>query len=115
MRHGGLSEAADSLLKPDLCVLSMPAFDGEAGQLRAADRMAQEDATSPDYSAPASRTRTYVEEPLPDRIGNYEIKRKIGAGGMGTVYLAVQGKPAPDGGTEGHAGRDCVADGAAAV
>jgi eukaryotic-like serine/threonine-protein kinase len=30
---------------------------------------------------------------VPKRIGNYEIKRIIGSGGMGAVYLAVQEQP----------------------
>jgi tetratricopeptide (TPR) repeat protein len=30
---------------------------------------------------------------VPRRIGNYELKRSIGSGGMGAVYLAVQEQP----------------------
>ena len=28
-----------------------------------------------------------VEPTLPDRIGPYKVLRKVGSGGMGTVYL----------------------------
>ena len=31
--------------------------------------------------------------PIPRQIGPYRIKRIIGSGGMGTVYLAEQSKP----------------------
>ena len=31
-----------------------------------------------------------AEEPLPDRIGPWEIEREVGHGGMGTVYFGVR-------------------------
>ena len=38
-------------------------------------------------------TRQATTAPLPDRIGPYRIVRRIGAGGLGVVYLAEQERP----------------------
>ena len=40
-----------------------------------------------DSSTPSSAS---ASEQIPDRIGPYQIKQRIGAGGMGVVYLALQ-------------------------
>ncbi len=34
-----------------------------------------------------SEQPTRIDSPLPARIGDYDVRRKLGAGGMGTVYL----------------------------
>lgn len=49
----------------------------------------------PPGAAPSLETgmEPAISVPLPDRIGQYNIKRIIGSGGMGTVYEAMQEQP----------------------
>jgi len=44
-------------------------------------------------SAGPAAMNAAAEAPLPERIGNYEIVRQVGAGGMGLVFEAVQRHP----------------------
>ena len=41
----------------------------------------------------AGGLRDNADAPLPEKIGSYRIRRRIGAGGMGTVYEGVQENP----------------------
>src|ERR1043165_6454535 len=58
--------------------------------------MSSEETILPAPTSVAS-VKTQVGDPVgpgvPKRIGNYEIRRIIGSGGMGAVYLAVQEQP----------------------
>ncbi|MHC4447401.1 MAG: protein kinase domain-containing protein [Planctomycetota bacterium] len=59
---------------------------------------AKSDRTSPTLELPppgADETggRPAASEPMPDRIGQYRVRRIIASGGMGTVYEAMQEQP----------------------
>lgn len=69
------------------------ACDGDAGLRLEVETLLRADAESEDFLMPPTRTVVPGFEPgrerMPhSRIGPYEIVRRLGSGGMGTVYLA---------------------------
>jgi serine/threonine-protein kinase len=69
------------------------ACDGDAGLRLEVETLLRADAASEDFLLPPTRTVVPGVEPVRERlphsrIGPYEIVRRLGAGGMGTVYLA---------------------------
>src|SRR5438105_11262065 len=77
----------------DEAAASDPELRAAVNKLLAADQQAEgaDFLGSPPIDVKAHLAPTESEEPLRDkRVGRYEIKKCIGSGGMGAVYLAVR-------------------------
>ncbi len=72
------------------CVGNDAVRDAVLGLLRADDRVEESTALGMPFSV---RPHADDEAALPERIGPYAVKRLIGRGGMGVVYLAEQSSP----------------------
>ena len=63
-----------------------------AAELKALDAVGSLAAQASPFAAAARRdpAENDVEEPVPDRIGPYEVQREVGRGGSSSVFLAVR-------------------------
>ncbi|MEM8873879.1 MAG: serine/threonine-protein kinase [Planctomycetota bacterium] len=80
------SAAADGTMPPSQVADAPPANDPNALRLTGVEKP-----VAPANDPDALRVTNVPRDPgVPKRLGNYELQKKIGQGGMGSVYLARQ-------------------------